>query len=115
MSDLKTLTDQIIKFRDERNWRQFHTPKDVVLSLLLEAAELAEHVQWKNSKELEAYIGEQTEALGEELSDILYWVLLISHDFGVDLEEAFARKMRKNEEKYPADKARDRHDKYSKL
>ena len=116
MTTLKDLTDRIVSFRDARNWKQFHNPKDMALSLMLEAGEVAEHFQWKKPDEIEAHLaGEGRSALGDELSDVLYWVLLMAHDLGVDLPEAFDRKMEKNGEKYPVELARDRHSKYTSL
>ena len=115
MGDLKKLIERIIEFREERDWKQFHKPKDVVISLMLEAAEVAEHFQWKNDKEIAAHIEKHRDEIGEELSDVLYWVLLLSHDMGIDLLKAFERKMLKNEKKYPVEKARGKHTKYDKL
>jgi NTP pyrophosphatase (non-canonical NTP hydrolase) len=115
MATLKNLTERIVAFRDQRDWKQFHTPKDMVLSLMMEAAELAEHVQWKNDAEITARLEERKEAAGEELADVLYWTLLIANDFGINLEEAFEKKMKSNEQKYPVEKAKGKHNKYTEL
>ena len=80
MSDIKKLTELITKFRDARDWKQFHNPKDMSLSLVLEAAELMEHFQWRNSEEMKEYVVSHKNEVGAELADVLYWVLLISHD-----------------------------------
>ena len=113
---LQAITLAILEFRDARQWKQFHKPKDVALSLLLEAAELAEHFQWKSEEEVQRYVrGRAKREIGEELVDVLYWVLLLAHDLGVDLPAAFAAKMKKNARKYPVRKARGRHTKYTKL
>jgi dCTP diphosphatase len=101
---LEDLTTLAVSFRDERNWKQFHTPKDMALSLVLEAAELLELTQWKNDPELEAHLKANHQHLGEELSDVLYWVLVIANDLGVDLASAFPAKMNKNAQKYPVQK-----------
>ena len=101
MTTLKELTEQIVQFRDDRNWKQFHTPKDMIISLVLETAELAEHFQWKTEEEFERMISEGEEHFAEELADVLYWVLLIARDFDVDLAATFQKKMMKNAEKYP--------------
>ena len=114
MADIKELTEKIVAYRDARNWKQFHNPKDVALSLMLEAAELGEHFQWKNDAEIQSYAAEHREAIGEELSDVLYWVLLLAHDLNIDMTEAFGKKMQKNEEKYPVEKAWGKHTKYTK-
>ena len=115
MSDIKKLTKRIIDFRDARNWKQFHNPKDVALSLSLESAEVLEHFQWKNGSELEEYIETHKEHIGEELADVLYWVLLMSHDLDVDIAKALSKKMDKNEEKYAVEKAKGNHKKYTEL
>lgn len=113
--DLNTLKEMVVKFRDARDWKQFHNPKDTSLSLVLEAAELMEHFQWKNTEEIAAYLKTNKGDVAEELSDVLYWVLLIAHDLDIDLPTAFKKKLKKNAEKYPISKSRGRHTKYTKL
>lgn len=115
MSDIKYLTDKIKTFRNERNWKQFHNPKDVALSLMLEAGELMEHFQWKNQTEIDEYIKTAKEEIGEELADVLYWVLLMSTDLKIDIKKALEKKLKKNEDKYPVQKAKGKHTKYTKL
>jgi len=115
MNELEKLTEQIIKFRNERDWQQFHNSKDVAISLVLEASELMEHFQWKSANEVAAYVEENKEAISEELADIFYWVLLLSHDLGVDIKSAFLAKMEKNSNKYPVDKSKGTHKKYNEL
>lgn len=115
MATIGELQSKVVAFRDARNWKQFHSPKDAALSLLLEAAELAEHFQWKNESESRAHLLTQRKEVGDELADLLYWVLLMSHDFEIDLAEAFRQKMAMNEEKYPVDKAYGNSAKYSAL
>lgn len=115
MSDINQLTERIQNFIKERDWNQFHNPKDLALSLVLESAEVMEHFQWKNNEEMQEYIKSHKNEIEEELSDVLYWVLLMSHDLDIDIKKAFEDKMLKNEAKYPIDKAKGRHDKYNKL
>ena len=115
MSDIKELTDIIIKFRDARNWKQFHNPKDVSLSLVLESSEVMEHFQWKNKEEMEKYVIDAKEEIGDEIADVLYWVLLLSHDLKIDPLKALDKKISKNEAKYPVEKAKGKHTKYNKL
>jgi len=115
MSDIKKLTQRIIDFRDARDWKQFHNPKDVALSLSLEASEVLEHFQWKNGEELKEYAETHKEHIGEELADVLYWVLLMSNDLGIDITKAVEKKMDKNEEKYAVEKAKGNHKKYNEL
>ena len=115
MSDIKNLTQKIKKFRDERDWKKFHNPKDVALSLVLEASEVLEHFQWKSPKEVEEYLKSGKEDVGEELADVLYWVLLMSHDLGIDIKSALEQKIAKNGKKYPISKAKGKNTKYNKL
>ena len=115
MADLERLTKQIIEFRDARDWKQFHNPKDLAISLSLEASEVLEHFQWKSKEEMEKYIVNSKQEIGEELADVLYWILLMSHDLNIDILEALDKKVSKNEEKYPVEKAKGVHTKYNKL
>ena len=115
MTELENLTKRIIDFRDARDWKQFHNPKDVSLSLVLEAGEVMEHFQWKNKEEMEEYVLTHKEEIGEEIADVLYWILLLSHDLEIDPLEALEKKIIKNELKYPADKSKGNHKKYTEL
>lgn len=115
MSDFNQLTKRIVDFINDRDWNQFHNPKDLALSLVLESAEVMEHFQWKNNEEMEEYLKAAKDDVGEELADVLYWVLLMSHDLKIDIKEAFEKKMSKNEAKYPIEKAKGKHTKYNKL
>lgn len=117
MSDptLSELTALVTRFRDEREWRQFHNPKDMAISLCLEAAELLEHTQWRGGKDLEKYLEANRGPVGEELSDVLYWVLLLAHDLQIDLGAAFRAKMAANAAKYPVERARGSRRKYDEL
>ena len=115
MRSLDDLIQIVREFRDERDWKQFHTPKDMALSLLLEAGELAEHFQWKSDGQSWEHIDDNKDAVSDELADIFYWVLLLAHDFDIDLENALRSKMTKNREKYPIDKSRGNSAKYSSL
>lgn len=115
MNELGNLTKKIIKFRKERDWKQFHNPKDLAISLSLEASEVLEHFQWKNKEEIEKYIKTHKEHIGEELADVFYWVLLMSHDLKIDIIKASEKKLKKNMEKYPTEKAKGKHEKYNRL
>ena len=115
MKDINDLTKRIIAFRDARDWKQFHNAKDVALSLVLEASEVMEHFQWKNKEEIEKYVKSNKAEVSEELADVLYWVLLMSHDLKIDALEALEKKIRKNEAKYPVEKSKGKHTKYNKL
>ena len=115
MEKMSEITKRIVAFRNARDWKQFHNPKDVALSLVLEATEVMEHFQWKNKEEIEKYVVEAKDEIGEELADVLYWVLLMSYDLDIDVLAALDKKMKKNEAKYPIEKAKGRHTKYNKL
>lgn len=112
---IQELAAQNVAFRDARDWKQFHTPKDLALSLVLEAAEVMEHFQWKSPEEVTRHLEAHREKIGEELVDVFNAVLLMSHDFGIDLLAVRERKMARNAEKYPVEKARGNHAKYTEL
>lgn len=112
---IAALQQKVIAFRDARDWKQFHNPKDVALSLVLEAGEVMEHFQWKNPKEIEKHIKACQADIGDELADVLYWVLLMANDLDIDLVEAVEKKLKKNDKKYPVGKAKGKHVKYTQL
>ena len=101
---------RVVKFRDDRNWRQFHTPKDLALSMSLEAAELLEIFQWSGT-DLECR--DKTDRIREELADILSYCILMADVCGLDLDEIMNAKIDKNEAKYPVEKARGSAAKYT--
>src|SRR5579864_5104449 len=115
MADFSDLQKRVVTFRDARDWKQFHNPKDMAISLALEASEFLEHFQWKSPNEIKVNVKEKHDDLSDELVDVLYWVILIANDLGIDLNKEFNRKMAKNEEKYPVDKAKGSHAKYTEL
>lgn len=114
---LEELTDQLINFRDARNWRQFHSLKDLILSLNLEASELLELSQWKPEAnfETQALTEPLQQRLKEECADVLLYLLLIAERTGIDLQQAAADKIKANDRKYPVEKSRGRSTKYSEL
>lgn len=109
------LVKKILYFRDARDWKQFHNPKDMAISLLLEASELLEHFQWKNDSESGMHVKENKNEIADELSDVLYWVILMANDLNIDLESSLLKKIEKNEVKYPVSKAHGSHKKYTEL
>ena len=115
MLTLEDLQKKIIAFRDARDWKQFHTPKDMAISLALEAAEVLEHFQWKNEAEMKEYVQTHKEDIGDELADVLWWVLTMSNDLGINILEAAEKKIEKTALKYPVEKAKGRHAKYTEL
>ena len=103
---------RVLQFRDDRDWRQFHTPKDLTISLNLEAAELLELFQWSGA-DLEC-TGNR-DKLREELADVLSYCILLADVCGLDLDEIMNEKVTKNEAKYPVEKARGNAAKYTEL
>jgi NTP pyrophosphatase (non-canonical NTP hydrolase) len=112
---LKVLLKSALKFRDEREWKQFHSFKDLAVTLALEAAEVLEHAQWKSEKEVHAYLKTHHEHVADELADVLHVLLLLAEHADVDLAKAFEQKMKKNRAKYPVEKARGSAKKYTEL
>jgi len=104
---MKNMIDEVIKFRDDRDWKQFHKPENLAKSIVLESAELLEHFQWDNSYELEE--------VKEELADVMAYCILMADVLKVDIEDIVISKMKKNSIKYPVDKSKGKSDKYNKL
>lgn len=103
---------QVLKFRDDRNWKQFHTPKDLALSICLEAAELLEVFQWSGADtECEA----KKDKIKEELADVLNYCILMADVCGLDMDEIVQDKIKDNNLKYPVEKAKNSAKKYNEL
>jgi dCTP diphosphatase len=115
MPRIKELQKRVADFRDARDWKQFHNPKDVAISLVLEATEFLEHFQWKTPEEIEKHLKDKHEEISDEVVDVLYWVLLIAEDLDIDIGKEFSRKMTKNEKKYSIEKSKGNHKKYTEL
>lgn len=111
-STFDTLINKLIQFRDERNWKQFHNPKDLAISLSLEAGELLENFQWKSSKDA---VDENIENIKDEIADVVIYAMLLSHELDIDLEQAIRNKIQKNKQKYPVKKAFGSRKKYTEL
>lgn len=115
MVNWRDIQMKAVRFRDARDWKQFHNPKDMALSLVLEAAEVLEHFQWKNGKEMEKYVQSHKGEVADELADVLFWIAMMSNDLKIDLFKAFEAKMKKNVKKYPVKKAKGKYTKYTEL
>lgn len=100
MSDILDLINKINHFRDERNWRQYHNPKDLAISISIEAAELLEDFQWINSEEA---LKKNEENIREEIADVLIYSLMLCSDLGLDVKEIVEEKIGKNGRKYPVE------------
>lgn len=104
--------NQILKFRDDRDWKQFHNPKDLAISISLEAAELLEVFQWSGS---DTSSDNKQEKIKEELADVINYCVFMADACGLDIDEIVQEKIRVNNEKYPVSKAKGKSDKYNKL
>jgi len=109
MSNWKELQEALIKFRNERDWEQFHNPKDLALALSIEAAELNELFLWKKAEDADQ------EKIKEELADVLAYAILLAEKYDLDLNEIVLNKIKRNGEKYPVDKAKGTATKYDEL
>lgn len=108
------LLDRLIAFRRERDWEQFHNPKDLAISLSIEAAELLEWFQWRNDDEIATQLAsDKREALEDEIADVAVYLTYLCHDLDIDINKVVAAKIEKNAEKYPIDKVKGRSDKYN--
>jgi|TARA_B110000008_G_C16795709_1_gene494512 NTP pyrophosphatase (non-canonical NTP hydrolase) len=107
--------DRILKFRNDRDWGQFHTIKDLCLGLNIEVSELQEIFLWKDDKELKKTINTKKESIGDELADIFIFLAYLSNDLNIDLNEAINRKIDKNGNKYPIAESRGSNKKYNEL
>jgi NTP pyrophosphatase (non-canonical NTP hydrolase) len=112
MNDFNYLINELQKFRDDRNWVQFHNSKDLALAISIEAAELNELFLWKTTEESEKV---DKNKLKEELADVLAFSLLLAGKHGFDVKEMVLEKIRKNNEKYPVDKSKGTAKKYNEL
>ena len=111
------LLRRVLAFRDARDWRKFHSPKDLAISISLEAAELLEHFQWKSPEEVAAHLAapRTREEVADEMADVQSLLLALSDAAGVDLYAATLRKLRKAARKYPVSRARGTARKYTEL
>jgi len=109
MNNLENILKKITEFRDERDWKQFHNSKDLALALSIEASELVEIFLWKGNEDF------KKADLEEELADVLMYALLLADKNNLDVFEIIERKLKKNAEKYPVEKARGNAKKYDKL
>ena len=113
--DIKELQNKVIEFRDKRDWAQYHNPKDLAISISLEAAELLEIFQWKDAGEVEAHKSdvETRRRVKEELGDILIYSLTLAQEFGLNPSDIILDKMQINDKKYPVEKVKGKSEKYT--
>ena len=112
---IEEIQDRIRKFRDERDWMQFHNPKDMAAALAIEAAELQEIFLWQTGDAIEATATAKRERIEEEIADVAVYLLELADNLGVDLPKAIESKLAKNALKYPVEKAKGSNAKYTEL
>lgn len=115
MEKLEVLIDEIRKFNNERDWEQFHTPKNIAISLCLETSELLECFQWVKDEDVQNIImdNENLEKIKDEIGDVGNYLLVMCDILGIDLFDAVSDKLKKNIKKYPIHKCKGRADKYT--
>ncbi|WP_295213615.1 nucleotide pyrophosphohydrolase [uncultured Chryseobacterium sp.] len=109
MGNIATIIKEIVKFRDERDWEQFHNSKDLALALSIESSELLELFLWKNNEDF------KLDKLKEELADVLMYAFLLADKHDLNIHDIILDKIKKNEEKYPVDKSKGNSTKYNEL
>lgn len=110
---LEDLRVRIRRFAEERDWDQFHTPKNLAMALIVEAAELVEHFQWLTADESQALPADKKSEIEMELADILVYLVRLADKLDIDIYAAALNKLQRNAEKYPAEKVRGKSRKYS--
>jgi NTP pyrophosphatase (non-canonical NTP hydrolase) len=105
----EALIARIKQFCADRDWSQFHDPKNLAISLQLEASEVLELFQWTKDNQVKP---DKAGEISDELADVLYWLIMLSNHYDIDLVSALDKKMDKNEAKYPVEKAKGKSDKY---
>jgi dCTP diphosphatase len=103
---IRTLAQQLEQFARDRDWQQFHSPKNLASALVVEAGELLEHFQWMTEKQSRHLSPQKRDAVGAEMADVLLYLIQLSTALGIDLIAAAHSKFKVNEKKYPADLAR---------
>jgi len=109
MSEIADITNKLIEFRDERDWLQFHNPKDIALAISVEAGELLELFLWKQPEEVDQ------EKIKEELADVFAFAFLLANKYELDIKQIVLNKIKQNGEKYPIDKSKGTAKKYNEL
>jgi len=113
--NLSDLTRCVLHHRDQRDWAQFHTPKELAVSLCVEAAELLSLMQWKTGEDLQKHLAAKRTQLQDELGDVLHSLLLLASDLKIDPAQALIEKLAKDHLKYPVEKSRGQAKKYDEL
>jgi NTP pyrophosphatase (non-canonical NTP hydrolase) len=109
------LIDQLLKFRKERDWEQFHTPKNLAIAISVEAAELLSIFQWIKDDEIEMRVKDKIDEIKGEIADIYIYLSYLANDLQIDLEENAKKKLKVNAKRYPVSKAKGNAKKYTEL
>jgi NTP pyrophosphatase (non-canonical NTP hydrolase) len=112
---MEDVIESIRRFRDERDWKQFHDPKNLAMSIAIEAAEIMEHFQWVDRDQALQHAAENREAVADELADVAIYLIELADVTGIDLRSAILAKLEKNAKKYPVEKSRGSIKKYNEL
>lgn len=115
MTELEEIRQKIREFRDERDWMQFHNPKNLACSIVIEAAEVLEHFQWKTPQESEAVARDKHDEIASEIADVGIYLIELADNLDIDLLKAIKEKLAVNAKKYPVHKARGSASKYTEL
>ncbi|MBS3137410.1 nucleotide pyrophosphohydrolase [Candidatus Woesearchaeota archaeon] len=114
INELKELAE---KFREERDWKQFHTPKDMAMNIVIEGGELLEHFRYRTNDEIRQFLSnpDKMKEISNEIADVLLGLLYLSTDLNIDIASAFDEKLRLSAKKYPIEKAKGVNKKYTEL
>ena len=112
---MREILEKIRTFRDERDWMKFHDPKNLAVSISIEAAELLEHFQWKDEKAVEQHVRDNRDEIADEIADVAVYLAELADNLGIDIIQAMETKLEKNAKKYPVAKAKGVAIKYDKL
>ncbi len=111
----KELLERILEFRNDRDWKQFHDPKNLAGAISVESAELLELFQWIKNEDSEKYGLENIEKVKKEVADVMIYLMYFCNDLGIDIDKAVEEKIIENEKKYPQEKSRGNAKKYTEL
>ncbi|MBU1105520.1 MAG: nucleotide pyrophosphohydrolase [Candidatus Riflebacteria bacterium] len=115
MKTYQDLLKKLIIFRQERQWEEFHKPKDLAMAAAIEAAELMQEFLWKTDDEILVQVSKDKERFADEIADTVVYLMLLANDLGIDMYASIEKKMKKNAERYPVDKCRGKSTKYTNL
>jgi len=112
---LEEIIGKVIEFRNKRNWKKFHNPKNLAISISIEANELLEHFQWKDLKDSKEYAEKNKDKISSEIADIIIYLLYLCHDLNINLVDSINKKLKENNSKYPVSKSKGKSLKYNQL